>query len=149
MKNPVGVFAALAVFVGGCAPDTTCVEAAAPWPASSASAWAEVGAPRDVTLLQAPGRVVAAGDREAALQPIFRAQVVRFHVRPGDRVRAGQAVVDVIMPDVADAAAAYRGASRRRTGRRRCGSPMWRRCAGGRRRGSARRRRTARARRST
>lgn len=84
-------------------------------PASSPSAWVEVGAPSDLSLMQASARVVSAGDRQAVLRPLFRAQLVRFHVRAGDVVEAGQAVVDVIMPDVANAAAVYRGATRRRT----------------------------------
>lgn len=101
--------------IGGCVARETRPASADRGPASSASAWVPVSAPRDLALLQVPGRVVAGGDREAVLQPIFRAQIARFHVRPGDRVRAGQAIVDVIMPEVADAAAIYRGATRRRT----------------------------------
>lgn len=109
------ILVAAAVALCGCTDAGTCAEVRAAGPASSPSGWAEVEAPRDLTLLQAPGRVVGGGDREAVLQPIFRAQLVKFHVRPGDRVRAGQAIVDVVMPDVADAAAIYRGATRRRT----------------------------------
>lgn len=110
----VGI-ALLVMCAGGCAAGETCPTSAATGPASSPTAWAAVGAPRDLALLQVPGLVVAGGDREAVLQPIFRAQISRFHARPGDRVRAGQAIVDVIIPEVADAAAIYRGASLRRT----------------------------------
>lgn len=114
MPRPV-VLAALLLVLSGCAADDTCPQVQATGPASAASAWVSVTPPRDLALLQAPARVVLAGDREAVLQPLFRAQIVRFHVRPGDRVTAGQAVVDVIMPDVANAAAVYRGATRKRT----------------------------------
>jgi cobalt-zinc-cadmium efflux system membrane fusion protein len=81
--------------------------------ASSASAWVEATAPRDVALLQASARVVLAGDRQAVIRPLFRAQIVGFHVQAGDRVKAGDPVVDVIMPEVVAAAANYRGAQLR------------------------------------
>lgn len=73
----------------------------------------EVTAPRDVALLQAPARVVLPGDRQAVIRPLFRAQIVRFHAQAGDRVQAGDPVVDVIMPEVVTAAATYRGALQR------------------------------------
>jgi len=78
--------------------------------ASSASAWVEATGPRDVALLQASARVVLAGDRQAVIRPLFRAQIVGFHAQAGDRVKAGDPVVDVIMPEVVAAAATYRGA---------------------------------------
>lgn len=111
----LAVVVVVTTLLAGCAEAATCPDERRSGPASAASGWAEVVAPRDLTLLQAPGRVVVGGDREAVLQPIFRAQIVRFHVRAGDRVRAGQAIAEVIMPDVANAAAIYRGATRRRT----------------------------------
>lgn len=79
--------------------------------ASSASAWVEATAPRDVSLMQAAARVVLAGDRQAVIRPLFRAQLTRFHVQAGDRVQVGQPLVDVIMPEVLAAAASYRGAA--------------------------------------
>lgn len=106
---------AAAVLVAGCAEAARCPDGQVAGPASSASAWVEVSAPRDLTLLQAPARVVLAGDRAAVLQPIFRAQIARFHVRSGDKVQVGQAIADVVMPEVTNAAAIFRGASRRRT----------------------------------
>ncbi len=78
--------------------------------ASSASAWALVTAPRDVALLQATARVVLPGANQAVIRPLFRAQIVGFRAMAGDRVKAGDAVVDVIMPEVVTAAASYRGA---------------------------------------
>lgn len=105
--------AAACLLAGGCTTDTPVVEEQVRGPASSPSAWVEASAPRDLSLLQASARVVLAGDRQAVLRPLFRAQITRFHVRAGDPVRAGQAVVDVIMPEVANAAAIYRGAARR------------------------------------
>ncbi|MCY1070790.1 efflux RND transporter periplasmic adaptor subunit [Nannocystis sp. RBIL2] len=82
-------------------------------PASTASAWVEVTAPRDVSLLQAAARVVLPGDRQGVIRPIYRARIARFHVQAGDRVRVGQPVVDVVMPEVVVAAADYRGAQLR------------------------------------
>lgn len=78
--------------------------------ASSGSAWVEVTAPRDVALLQASARVVLAGSHQAVIRPLFRAQIVKFSARAGDRVKAGDPVVEVIMPEVVAAAASYRGA---------------------------------------
>lgn len=106
---------AASAWMMACSPTATCPEEQARGPASSPSAWVEVSAPRDLSLLQATARVVLAGDRQAVLRPLFRAQITRFHARPGDRLQAGQAVVDVIMPEVANAAAIYSAASRRRT----------------------------------
>ncbi len=77
---------------------------------SSASAWVVVTAPRDVALLQATARVVLPGSHQAVIRPLFRAQIVRFHAQAGDRVKKGDPVVDVIMPEVVAAAASYRGA---------------------------------------
>ena len=77
---------------------------------SSASAWVLVTAPKDVALLQATARVVLPGAHQAVIRPLFRAQIVRFHAQAGDRVRKGDPVVDVIMPEVVAAAASYRGA---------------------------------------
>lgn len=107
--------AAVWLLAGACTTNATVVEEQSRRPASSASAWVEASAPRDLSLLQASARVVLAGDRQAVLRPLFRAQITRFHVRAGDPVQAGQAVVDVIMPDVANAAAVYRAAARRRS----------------------------------
>lgn len=116
MRVPLVMFAtSVWLLAGGCTANATCAEEQVRRPASSASAWLEVTAPRDLTLLQASARVVLAGDRQAVLRPLFRAQITRFHARPGDRLQAGQPVVDVIMPDVANAAAIYRAATRRRT----------------------------------
>lgn len=78
--------------------------------ASSGSAWVLVTAPRDVALLQASARVVLAGSHQAVIRPLFRAQIVKFSARAGDRVKAGDPVVEVIMPEVVAAAASYRGA---------------------------------------
>ncbi|MEZ4385353.1 MAG: efflux RND transporter periplasmic adaptor subunit [Nannocystaceae bacterium] len=103
----------LVLAVAGCGPAEAGPERRAPGPASSPSAWSPVTAPEDVALLEAPARAVLDGDREAAIRPLFRAQILRFHVRAGDRVEAGAPIVDVIMPEVAHAAAVYRGATAR------------------------------------
>lgn len=103
--------------IAGCDPRVveTCpqgqvVEARA---ASSASAWVEVTAPRDVALLQATARVVLPGAHQAVIRPLYRAQIVGFRVQAGDRVKVGDPVVEVIMPEVVAAAASYRGAQLR------------------------------------
>lgn len=81
--------------------------------ASSASAWVVVTAPRDVALLQATARVVLPGKNQAVIRPLFRAQIVGFRAQAGDRVKAGDPVVEVIMPEVVAAAASYHGAQLR------------------------------------
>lgn len=113
-RRVLSLAATVALAGGACSPRHTCPEGQYTGPASSASAWVEVGPPRDLSLLQASARVALAGDQQAVIRPLHRAQLRRLHVRAGDRVAAGQAIVDVVMPEVANAAAIYRGATRRR-----------------------------------
>jgi membrane fusion protein, heavy metal efflux system len=56
-------------------------------------------------------RVVAMPGSFAVVTPPFRAQVVKVRVRTGDRVATNAPVLDVVMPEVLDAAARFDGAS--------------------------------------
>lgn len=114
MQTLHGLVAGLGVMGAGCGPAAVDVcpkgQEERRAATSSASAWAVVTAPRDVALLQATARVVLPGSHQAVIRPLFRAQIVRFHAQAGDRVKKGDPVVDVIMPEVVAAAASYRGA---------------------------------------
>ncbi|MBZ5712090.1 efflux RND transporter periplasmic adaptor subunit [Nannocystis pusilla] len=110
MLRRVAAISCLAVSLS-CMSEETCPERQPNrQPASTPSAWVEVTAPQDISLLQAAARVVLAGDRQAVIRPLYRARIARFHVQAGDRVRVGQPLVDVVMPEVVVAAADYRGA---------------------------------------
>lgn len=62
-------------------------------------------APHDLSLLEAPARIVAAPGSEARVAASHDARVVLVHVRAGDHVEAGAPVVDVVIPEVLAAAA--------------------------------------------
>ncbi|MDC0716445.1 efflux RND transporter periplasmic adaptor subunit [Nannocystis bainbridge] len=111
MLRPALATCCVALLAVSCMSEETCPDRAPDSrPASTPTAWVEASAPQDVSLLQAAARVVLAGDRQAVIRPLFRARITRFHVQAGDRVRAGQPIVDVVMPEVVIAAAGYRGA---------------------------------------
>ena len=52
-------------------------------------------------------------EAQAGVVPPYRARVLRVLVRPGERVTKGQALVEVVMPEVSAAAGAYAAASTR------------------------------------
>ena len=79
-------------------------------PASSATAWVEVGSPHDATLLEAPATVVAGAEGRATVDVAFRSTVIEARVRVGDRVEAGAALVEVAVPELLSAAAVLSGA---------------------------------------
>lgn len=62
-------------------------------------------APSDLSLLEAPASVVASPGSEARVSASLDARVVAVHVRAGDRVEVGDPIVDVVMPEVLEAAA--------------------------------------------
>ncbi|MEX1365336.1 MAG: efflux RND transporter periplasmic adaptor subunit [Nannocystaceae bacterium] len=78
--------------------------------ASSSSAWVQVQAPQDATLLEAPATVVAQADGRARIDVPYRSTVVEARVQVGDRVEAGAAVVEVAVPELLSAAAVLSGA---------------------------------------
>jgi multidrug efflux pump subunit AcrA (membrane-fusion protein) len=89
----------------------------APLPAAEALApsaptrWVAARALTDEALLEAPARVLAAPESSAVVATPATARVVRVRVRPGQRVTAGEAVLDVQMPSVLQAAGALSAAS--------------------------------------
>lgn len=78
--------------------------------ASSATAWVEVAAPHDATLLEAPATVVAGAEGRASLDVAQRSTVVEVRARVGDAVEAGAALVEVAVPELLAAAAVLSGA---------------------------------------
>jgi membrane fusion protein, heavy metal efflux system len=78
--------------------------------ASSPTAWVEVRAPQDATLLEAPATVVARADGRARIDVPYRSTVVEARVRVGDRVEAGAAMIEVAVPELLAAAAVLSGA---------------------------------------
>jgi len=57
-----------------------------------------------VALAELPATVLPTGGTQALVNPPYAGQVVRLHVRPGDRVEAGQVLVEIMMPTVVTAA---------------------------------------------
>jgi len=96
---------------GESAPAT--VETTAEEELTGAARWEPARRPSDASMLEHPARVVADAAASGELGAPFRARVLRVHVSPGARVEAGDPVLDVVMPEVLDAAAAVRGLSAR------------------------------------
>lgn len=85
-------------------------EVSAPDRETSAPArYVEARAPRSGALLEAPARVVGLTPGTTRLSMLHRGQVVRFMVAPGDRVEAEAPVAELVVPEVAEAAARRAG----------------------------------------
>lgn len=112
------LLSALLISGGACksqAPDPAApAPAAAPAaPQSARTPWVKARATAGVAMLEAPAQVLAAPESAAGISAPFRARVVRIHVRPGERVRRGQPLLDVVMPEVVHAAGQYVAAETR------------------------------------
>jgi membrane fusion protein, heavy metal efflux system len=73
----------------------------------------EVRAPRDASMLEAPAIVRADPSATGEVGSTFRARVDRVRVRLGQTVEAGDPVLDVIVPEVIEAAATRDAVERR------------------------------------
>jgi cobalt-zinc-cadmium efflux system membrane fusion protein len=80
---------------------------------SARTPWVQARSSEGVPLLEAPASVLPSPEGSAGVVPPYRARVVRVMVRPGDTVRKGQPLVEVVMPEVTTAAGAYTAASTR------------------------------------
>ena len=60
-------------------------------------------APDAVALAELPATVLATAGTQALVNPPYAGQVVRVHVRPGEQVKAGQVLVEIMMPTVVTA----------------------------------------------
>jgi biotin carboxyl carrier protein len=78
---------------------------------SSRTAWAAVRPARDATLASTFGRVHGVGAAAGtAITAPFASRVLRVHVAPGDAVEEGAALIEVLAPELALAAAERSGA---------------------------------------
>jgi len=75
----------------------------------SATRWVPVERPRDASVLELPARIVAAPDSQAHIDAPLRGTVVGVSVRVGDRVEAGDALVELRIPEVLEAIAVLAG----------------------------------------
>ena len=104
----------LALLFAACAEAPPAVEApspaAGPSPSSS-TRWVKVRLASGIGLLDAPARVLASPQGAAALSPPLKARVVRIRTRHGQQVAAGDALLDVLMPEAVQAAGALSAAS--------------------------------------
>jgi multidrug efflux pump subunit AcrA (membrane-fusion protein) len=66
--------------------------------------------PTGSPLAEAPARVVAGPGAAAVLSAPLRARVLKVRARAGDQIAAGAPLVDVVMPELLEAAARLRGA---------------------------------------
>lgn len=81
--------------------------------AASSPSWVQAGAAGHADVLDGPARALAGPGASAVVTAPLRATVVRVRVRPGDAVAAGAPVVDVVMPEVLQAAGRFEGARAR------------------------------------
>lgn len=90
-------------------------ETEAPPPASepTRSPWVAVKPAGNAAVLEGPARALAGPGASAVVTPPLRATVTKVRVRAGDVVTAGAPVVDVVMPELLDAAGRFEGAKAR------------------------------------
>ncbi|HEX8907555.1 MAG TPA: efflux RND transporter periplasmic adaptor subunit [Anaeromyxobacteraceae bacterium] len=75
--------------------------------------WVKAKNAEDVAMLEAPATVLATPESNAGVSPPFRARIVRIRVKPGETVKRGDVVADVVMPEVVQAAGTYASAATR------------------------------------
>ncbi|HSP80637.1 MAG TPA: efflux RND transporter periplasmic adaptor subunit, partial [Myxococcaceae bacterium] len=98
----------------GCSSPTPVPAAPPPAQSSAPTAWVHPRPARGVPLTEAPARVLTPPEGAAALGLPFRGSVTRIAVRPGQHVRRGAVLVEVLMPEVVQAAGAWQAATLRR-----------------------------------
>jgi biotin carboxyl carrier protein len=80
---------------------------------SAATRWVHPVAAREAGILEAAARVISSPNDTAQVCAPLAARVVRMRVRPGQRVAAGEPLVDVVMPELLRAASVLRAAQLR------------------------------------
>ncbi len=81
-----------------------------PAPEPPALSWTAVVADDAAATLEVPARVLAGPGAHSVVTPPLRATVLRLRARAGDTVDAGAPLVDVVMPELLDAAGRLEGA---------------------------------------
>ncbi len=89
------------------------VEAANGQAASVRTPWVKARNTEDIEMLEVPATVLATPESNAGVAPPFRARIVRVRVKPGEKIRRGDPVADVVMPELVQAAGAYAAAATR------------------------------------
>lgn len=116
MIRAPSLLASAALLVSSCSvgppatPPAPPASAAEPAPPQPAGPPAQARAAGGSALTEAPARVVAGPGSAAVVAPPLTARVVKVRVRPGDAVAAGAPLVDVVLPELLEAAARLRGA---------------------------------------
>ena len=110
MKRSLAILSLSAILA--CARPGSKEEETPPTP-SARTPWIEARSTEGVPLLEAPAIVLPTPEGSAGVVPPFRARVVRVIVRPGERVAKGAALVEVVMPEVVQAAGAFGSAATR------------------------------------
>lgn len=83
---------------------------ATPTEPSSSTRWVRARPASEVSLLEAPARVLAAPEAAAAMSPPLRARVLKVRVRAGQTVSKDEPLLDVMMPELVQAAGAFSAA---------------------------------------
>jgi membrane fusion protein, heavy metal efflux system len=97
-------------FTVACARPAAEVPAALAEP-SSTTRWVRSRPASEASLLEAPARVLVDPGSAAAVSPPLRARVVRVRVRAGQAVARDEALLDVLMPELIQAAGAFSAAT--------------------------------------
>lgn len=77
---------------------------------SSSTRWVRARPASEASLLEAPARVLAAPEAAAAVSPPLRARVLKVRIRAGQRVARDEPLLDVMMPELVQAAGAFSAA---------------------------------------
>ena len=77
---------------------------------SSSTRWVRARPASEASLLEAPARVLAAPEAAAAVSPPLRARVLKVRVQAGQRVARDEPLLDVMMPELVQAAGAFSAA---------------------------------------
>ena len=82
-------------------------------PTSAKTPWVKAASAENVSMLEVPATVLATPESNAGVSPPFRGRIVRVRVKPGERIRRGDVVADVVMPEVNGAKLAAEARRRR------------------------------------
>jgi cobalt-zinc-cadmium efflux system membrane fusion protein len=82
-------------------------------PAARAKRWVEAEPASHVAWLEAPARALASPESSLAVSAPMSARVLRVHVRPGQRVKRGEPLIELLIPELIKAAGALSGANLR------------------------------------